>query len=122
MGKALVFVVLLVILLAVIEKAVRWFQYTKHINIIPAAFVEMIAVILFAFNYGGESMEEIVWVCVSVAVVIAITVFNLIKYGVKNGILASGAELLFSIAIALAVLGILVSRSKKTKHKRFGRN
>ncbi len=78
----------------------------------------MVPVFLFVFNYGGKSTEEIIWVWVSVAIVLAVTLFNLIKYGLKNGLLASLAELIFSVAIVFALLGILVSRNQKTKRKK----
>lgn len=117
MGKALLFVFLLIGLLAVFQKVASWFQDTQNINIIPFAFVEMISVFLFAFNYGGESTKEIIWVCVSIAIVVVITIFNLIKYGLKYGALASLAELLFSIAIVFAILGMLISRNQRTKHR-----
>ncbi len=117
MGKVLVFVVLLVVLISTFQKVANWFQYTRNINIVPFAFVEMVSVFLFVFNYGGESTEEIIWVWVSVAIVLAVTLFNLIKYGLQNGLLASLTELVFSVAIVFAILGILVSRNQKTKRR-----
>ena len=117
MGKALIFVFLLIGLTADFKKAADWFQYKKNINIVPAAFIEMIAVIVFMFTYGSQYTDEIVWMWLSVAIVLAVTVFNLVKYGVRDGALASLAELAFSISAAFLLACILVSRSQKTKRK-----
>lgn len=117
MGKALIFVFLLIGLTAFFKKAAEWFQNNKNINIIPAALIEMVAVFVFLGTYGSEYADEIVWMWISVAIVLAITVFNLIKYGIKDGILASLAELVFSISAALLIACILVTSGKKTRKK-----
>ena len=118
MGKALVFVLLLIGLTAFFKKAAEWFQDNKNINIIPASLIEMVAVFIFLGTYGSEYTNEIIWMWVSVVVVIAITVFNLIKYGVKDGILVSLAELVFSISAAILIAFIVVASSKKSKVKK----
>lgn len=117
MGKALIFVFLLIGLTAFFKKAAEWFQNNKNINIIPAALIEMVAVFVFLGTYGSEYADEIVWMWISVAIVLVITVFNLIKYGIKDGILASLAELVFSISAALLIACILVTSGKKTRKK-----
>ena len=118
MGKVLLFLFLLLGLTAGFKKAADWFQYNKNINIVPAAFIEMIAVIIFMFTYGSEYTDEIIWMWVSIAIVLAVTIFNLIRHGVKDGALASLAELAFSISAAFLLVCILVSRSQKTKYKK----
>lgn len=85
MGKALIFVFLLIGLTAFFKKATEWFQNNKNINIIPAALIEMVAVFVFLGTHGSEYADEIVWMWISVAIVLVITVFNLIKYGIKVG-------------------------------------
>ena len=117
MGKALIFVFLLIGLTAFFKKAAEWFQNNKNINIIPAALIEMVAVFVFLGTYGSEYADEIVWMWISVAIVLVITVFNLIKYGIKDGILVSLAELVFSISAALLIACILVASGKKTRKK-----
>ncbi len=118
MGKALIFVFLLIGLTAYFKKAAEWFVDNKNINIIPAALIEMVAVIVFMFTYGSEYTDEIIWMWVSVAVVIAVTIFNLIKYGLKDGALASLAELVFSISAAFLLACILVASGSKKKNKK----
>ena len=117
MGKALIFVLLLIGLTAFFKNAAEWFQDNKNINIVPAAFIEMIAVFVFMGTYGSEYTDEIIWMWVAVAIVLVITLFNLIKYGIKDGILASLAELVFSISAALLIACILVTSGKKTRKK-----
>lgn len=117
MGKALIFVFLLIGLTAFFKKVAEWFQNNKNINIIPAALIEMVAVFVFLGTYGSEYADEIVWMWISVAIVLVITVFNLIKYGIKDGILVSLAELVFSISAALLIACILVTSGKKTRKK-----
>ena len=117
MGKALIFVFLLIGLTAFFKKAAEWFQNNKNINIILAALIEMVAVFVFLGTYGNEYADEIVWMWISVAIVLVITVFNLIKHGIKDGILVSLAELVFSISAALLIACILVTSGKKTRKK-----
>lgn len=117
MGKALIFVFLLIGLTAFFKKAAEWFQNNKNINIIPAALIEMVAVFVFLGTYGSEYADEIVWMWISVAIVLVITVFNLIKYGIKDGILVSLAELVFSVSAALLIACILVTSGQKTRKK-----
>lgn len=117
MGKALIFVFLLIGLTAFFKKAAEWFQNNKNINIIPAALIEMVAVFVFLGTYGSQYTDEIIWMWISVAIVLVITVFNLIKYGIKDGILVSLAELVFSISAALLIACILVTSGKKTRKK-----
>lgn len=118
MGKAILIILLLVGLCAAFRKAAEWFQENKNINIIPAAFIEMIAAIIFMFTYGSTYTDEIVWMWIAVAIIVAITIFNLIKYGLKDGILASLAELIFSAAAALLILSYLVVRSERRTKRR----
>lgn len=118
MVKTLVFVLLLIGLTSGFKKVADWFQHNKSINIVPAALIEMLAVIIFMVTYGSEHTAEIVWMWVSVAIVLAIIIFNLIRYGVKDGTLASLAELIFSVSAAFLLILILASRSQKTKRKK----
>ncbi len=119
MAKALLVILLLIGLCAAFKKTAEWFKHTKNINIVPAAFIEMIAAIIFMFTYGSTYTDEIVWMWVSIAIVIAITIFNLIKHGLKDGLLASLAELIFSASAALLLLSYLVVRNERsTKRKR----
>ena len=119
MGKALLVILLLIGLTGLFTKAANWFKYNKNINIVPASFIEMIAVIIFMFTYGSTYTDEIIWMWVSIAIVVTVTIFNLIKYGLKDGLLASIAELAFSSATALLLLSYLIVRSdNKTKKKR----
>lgn len=73
----------------------------------------MVAVIVFMFTYGSKSTDEMIWMWVSIAVVLVVTIFNSIKYGLKDGALASLAELVFSISAAFLLTCILVSRNQK---------
>ena len=109
---------MLIGLTAFFKKAAEWFQNNKNINIIPASLIEMVAVFIFLGTYGSEYTDEIIRMWVSVAIVVAITIFNLIKYGVKDGILVSLAELIFSISAAVLIAFILVASSKKSKVKK----
>lgn len=54
-------------------------------NIIPLALIDMVAVLIFMFHYGGEKTEDTIWICVAIAIVLVIIVFNFIRYGLKNG-------------------------------------
>ena len=118
--KMLIFVFVLIILTGIFKKVAEWFENTKNINIIPASFIEMPFVVVFMVTCGSEYTNEIIWMWVSVAVVVAVTIFNLVKYGLKDGTLVSLAELLFSVAAAFLLICIIVSRSskKKTQYKR----
>ena len=119
--KMLIFVFLLLGLTAVFKKIAEWFENTKNINIIPASLIEMPFVVVFMVTYGSEYTNEIIWMWVSVAVVIAVTIFNLVKYGLKDGALVSIAELVFSVAAALLFICIIVSRSGKKKNTQYKR-
>ena len=118
MANALIFIFLLVVLTAIFNKVAEWFQKNKNINIIPAALIDMLAVIIFIYNYGSEYAKNILWMCVAIIIVLIIIVFNLIKYGLKNGVLASMAELVFSISAAFLIVCIIVAGSQKGKYKR----
>ncbi|MBQ8028078.1 MAG: hypothetical protein IJ262_01580 [Clostridia bacterium] len=117
MGNMLIFAFLLIGLTVSFKKVTEWFQYNKNINIIPAALIEMIAVIVFMFNYGSEYTDDVVLMWLSVVLILAITVFNVVKYGIKDGVLASLAELVFSISSAILVAYILVTGGKKARKK-----
>jgi len=119
MAKVLLIVLLLAGLTAGFRAVAEWFRDTKNINILPASLIEMVAVIVFAFTYGSKYTDEIIWMWVSVAVVLAVTVFNLIKYGLKDGILASIAELFFSVSSAFLLLCLLAARGGKSKGKSY---
>lgn len=121
MGKALIFVFGLIILTEIFKKVAEWFEKTKDINIIPASFIEMPFVVVFMVTCGSEYTNEIIWMWVSVAVVVAITIFNLIKYGIKDGALVSLAQLFFSISAAFLFVCIIVSRSSKKKNTQYKR-
>lgn len=118
MGKTLIFILLLGVLTIGFKKAITWFADNKNINIVPGTFVEMIAVIVFMFTYGSENTRDIIFMWVSVAVVLAITTYNFIKYGLKDGALASVAELGFSASAAFLLVCIFVARGSQKKRKR----
>lgn len=117
MGNALAFVFLLIVLTVLFKKTAEWFQDAKNINILPAALMEMAAVLVFLWTWGSQYTNDRIWMWAAVAVVAAITVFNWIQYGIKDGTLASLAELIFSISAALLVACILVTGGKKPRKK-----
>lgn len=117
--KALLFIFFLVGLTASFKKVAEWFQDTKSINIIPEALIEMVAVFIFICTYGSDYTDEIIWMWVSIAVVLIITAFNLARYGIKDGTLASFAELVFSVAAAFLLICIILARETKRKKRRY---
>ena len=117
MTKALIFIIALIGLTACFKKASEWFDKNKGINILPGALVEMVAVIIFMFTYGSEYNNDVTWMWVSIAVVLAVTIFNLIRHGLKDGILASLAELVFSISAAFLLACILVTSGREKKNR-----
>jgi len=118
MAKVLFFALLLFGLTAVFKRVAEWFEDVKNINIVPAALVEVVAVIIFIFTHGSKSTGGIVWMWVSVAVVLVVTIVNLIKYGIKDGVLVSFSELAFSVSAALLLICVFVSQNEKNKYKR----
>lgn len=118
MAKVLLIILFLIGLTAVLKKVAKWFAENKDINIIPSTFIEMVAVIVFMFTYGSINTSEIIWMWISVAVVVIITILNLLIYGIKDGILASFAELAFSVSAAFLIACMLVASSQeKTRQK-----
>ena len=117
MEKALICIILLVGLAAVFRRVANWFEYNKNINIVPASVIEMVAVIIFMFTYGSTYTNDIIWMWISIAIVLVVTIFNFIKYGFKDGLLASFAELAFSLSTAFLIACILVSKNKKYTNK-----
>ena len=117
MGKALIFVLLLIALTVLFKIVADWFQYNKNINIIPSTLIEMVAVIIFMFTFDSTSTSGLVWMWASVAMVIGITIFNLAQYGIKNGILVSLAELIFSVSAAFLIVCMIVASSSKKKSR-----
>lgn len=114
---AIIFFVLLLVLMIVLNKVTVWFQENKNINIIPAMLIDMIAESIFIFNYGSENEKGIIWICVAITIAFMVIVFNLIKYGFKDGILASFAELIFSVVTVFFIACIFIASSKKSKRK-----
>ena len=121
MAKVLLFILLLIGLTAVLKKVSEWFEDNKDINIIPSTFIEMVAVIVFIFTYGSIDTSEIIWMWIAVAVVVTITIFNVIRYGIKDGVLVSFAELTFSISAAFLIACMLVASSQKKTRKKSNR-
>ncbi len=115
--KIFLAVVVLLGLGGIFMKAADWFQDTKGINIIPAALIEVVSAVIFVFNYGEDEISSIIWMCVAIAIVLAVTIFNLTKYGLKDGALASLAELVFSVSVVFIFLVMLLSGNNKTKRK-----
>ena len=114
---------LLIGLTAVFTKVAEWFQENKNINIIPAALIDTIAGAIFVFHYGSKDTKDIIWMCVAIAIVLVILGFNLVKYGFKNGSLASIAELVFSISAAFIIACVIIassqgSKQNQSKHRR----
>lgn len=118
MTKSLIFILILFGLTASFKKVADWFQNTKNINIIPASLIEMVAIIIFIFTYGSTYTNEVIWMWLSIAIILVIIILNLIKYGLKNGALASIAELAFCISAAFLLACILITRSQKSNDKR----
>ncbi len=120
--EILLFVVLLLSLTGAFMKAADWFQDTKGINIVPAALIEMVSVVIFVFNYGKDETGNIIWLCVAIAIVLVVTIFNLMTYGAKHGALVSLAELLFSVSVVFLFLYMLLSngarKSRRGNHRR----
>lgn len=115
MGKAIIFIFLLLGLTVIFKKVAEWFQDTKDINILPASLIEMVAVIIFMFNFGSELKEDIIWTCISILIIVIVTIFNLIKYGIKDGALLSLAELIFSVSAAFLIAFIFLAGTEKRK-------
>ena len=109
---------LLLGLTAAFKKVSEWFQDNKGMNIIPPALIDMVAVLIFMFHYEGEKTEDTIWICVAIAIVLVIIVFNFIRYGLKNGALASLAELVFSVSAAILVAFLIAASSQKRKRKK----
>ena len=118
MAIVMILIFLLIVLTAVFIKVAEWFQEIININIMPAALIDMIAGIVFILHYGNKDTKDIIWMCVAIAIVLVIIVFNLIKYGFGYGALASLAELVFSISAAFLVVCILIASSQNGKQKR----
>ncbi len=118
MAIVLIFILVLLGLTAVFAKVAEWFQEHKNINIIPAALIDIIAVIIFCLHYEIEDTKDIIWLCVAIVIILVIIVFNMINYGFKNGIFASLAELVFSISATFLVVCVLAVSSQNGKQKR----
>ena len=99
-------------------KAIEWFQNNKNINIIPATLIDVFAIIIFLWNYDGDHTKNLILMYTAIAVILIIIVFNLLSYGLKDGLLVSFAELIFSIPAALLIVLILVAGSQKGNKKR----
>lgn len=90
----------------------------KKINIIPLTMLELILVLIFVFTYGSTDTSEIILMWVSVILTVAIWIFDLIKHGIKDGLLASLAETVFSIAVAFLVIATILSVPDKKKKRK----
>lgn len=117
MAKVLIVIFLLVGLASVFEKVADWFLDAKNINIIPASVIETFAVIVFFITCDSRGENDL-WMWMSVSIIVIIAVFNLIKHGIKNGLLASLAELVFSVVAVFLLLCALASGSSKRKRKK----
>lgn len=109
---------LLAILTAVFKIVAMWFQLNRNINIIPAALLNMTAAIIILFNYDGKSTKNMIALYAAIAMILAIIVFNLMKYGLKYGILASMAEIIFAASAAFLIILILIVESENSKNTR----
>lgn len=117
MTKVIIFFLLLIGLAAIFNKVANWFQQTKSINIIPCALIEMVAVVIFIFNYGGHDTENIICLCIAITIVAIITILNFVNYGLTDGLLSSIVELLFSITAGLLFVCLLLARNQKYNKK-----
>lgn len=118
MAIAIKFILLLLGLTAVFAKVAEWFQENKKINITPVALIDVIAEIIFIVHYGSKDTRDIVWMCMAIVIIIVIVVFNLFKYGLKDGAFASLAELVFSISAAFLILCVFLASGQSGKKKR----
>lgn len=109
---------LLAILTAVFKIVAMWFQLNRNINIIPAALLNMTAAIIILFNYDGKSTKNMIALYAAIAMILAIIVFNLMKYRLKYGILASMAEIIFAASAAILIILILIVESQSSKNTR----
>ena len=118
MAIVMILIFLLIVLTAVFIKVAEWFQEIININIMPAALIETIAGVIFMFHYGSAKTKDIIWVCVVIAIVLVIVVFNLIKYGFRDGALTSLTELVFGISASFLIVCFIITSSQKGKRKR----
>ena len=121
MAKALLFILLLMGLAAVFMRVIEWFEINKGINILPSTLIEMIAVIVFLFTYGSTDTSKELLMWASVITVIIITIWNLIRYGVLDGLLVSLAELFFSASAAVLIICIFIASDQEKPNKRSSR-
>lgn len=115
---ALILIPLLIGLTAVFSIVAEWFMENKNINIIPATVLNLIAGIIFMVNYGSEATINSIGMGAAVSIILVIIILNLNKYGLKTGVLASLAELVFSISAAFIIFIGLVAGSQKGNKKR----
>lgn len=109
---ALLFIILLLGLIVVFSKAAEWFEQSKGINIVPAALVNMVAEIILVYQYTNSENDAIkmnLWIGIAIIIFLTIIIMNLMKYGLKDGILASLAEIVFSISAVIIIVGILLA-------------
>lgn len=118
MTNGILFALLLIGLTAVFNTVAEWFQTSRNINIIPAALLDMTAAIIIIFNYGNEATKNRVAMYAAIVMILAITIINLIKYGVKYGILASIAEIIFAASATFLIVLFLLAESQNSKNSR----
>ena len=118
MVGALLLLLLLCFLTFGFIKAIEWFQNNKNINIIPATLIDVFAIIIFIWNYEGNHTKNFILMYTAIAVILIIIVFNLLSYGLKDGLLVSFAELVFSIPAALLIVIIFLAEIQKGNKKR----
>lgn len=118
MTIGILFVLLLVGLTAVFKTVAEWFLLNRNINIIPAALLDMTAAIIIIFNYGSETTKNRIAMYAAIVMILAIIVFNLMKYGLKYGIFASLAELIFAASATFLIVLILIAESQNSKNTR----
>lgn len=108
----LLFIILLLGLTVVFSKAADWFEQSKGINIVPAALIDTVGEIIFIYQYTNFENNEIkmnIWIGIAIIIFLAIIIMNLMKYGLKDGILASLAEIVFSMSAVIIIIGILLA-------------
>lgn len=109
---ALLFIILLLGLTVVFSKAAEWFDQSKGINIVPASLVNMVAEIILVYQYTNSENDAIkmnLWIGIAIIIFLTIIIMNLMKYGLKDGIFASLAEIVFSISAVIIIIGILLA-------------
>lgn len=98
----------------------RWFQENKDINITPGCLMDVAGELALVFSTCFRDDEPLKWIflVVGLTIVLGLVVYNIRTYGVKDGALASLAELVFAAAAVIVILLVLTSASNKKKKKK----